>query len=166
MVACCMAMQTTLFAIPQDQLDALVADPDSIHTLDSDHTFGTYISVTLTYFLTLAESSGGPMSEVLGGTDSVECERLENAYFFVVPSARVAELLDPLLSVDTDALRAKVLEADLEEVMDGELYEELEMASLFEAEEVATEVVRELERLKLFYKKTAEANHGIVMYTT
>lgn len=157
-------MSHTLFPLSQDQIDALLKNPDTIGEIHSANSFDTYVCMTLNYFLA-GEEEQGLLSEVLGGCQSVECSRLECAYFCVVAASKVSSLANALSQIEMQNLKTRVLEADLEEIMDGEVYEELEMASLFTPEETANEVVEDLVKLQNFYAQAARDGLGIVMYT-
>lgn len=177
-----MPMSTTLLAVSPATLIGIEANPDSIHDVESKRTFDTYLWTTLPYFLTDGQGDGDdgdddadeaddrgeahPLSPVLDGVRSVSCARLENGAFYVVPAEDVAKLSTLLAAVDHAQIRRAVLEADLEEILDGEVWEELEQLDLSEAEEVAASVLVDLQSLTAFYAAASRAGLAIVGYTT
>ncbi len=177
-----MPMSTTLFGIAPEALAELEASPDTIDKLTSETMFDTYLWTTIPYFLSGGddeeaddegeedgEEEGGaahPLEPVLIGTRSVPCKRLENGAFHVVPAEVAKELATLLAEVDLAELEAAVLEAELEEIYDGEVWEELEMLDLTEPEEVAKAVVQDLMGLTAFYAAAAKKGLAVVLYTT
>jgi hypothetical protein len=177
-----MPMATTLFAVSAETLARLKAEPDAITALDSKDTYSTYLWVSIPYFLAWDEdeddededededeSEAGPLdqlADVLTGTDSVNCERLECGSFSVFEPSDVATLSAALAAVNLGAIKERVLNADLEEVFDGEVWEELEQQDLSDPEEVAKAVVDDIKRLKTFYAAVAKKKLGLVGYTT
>lgn len=176
-----MPMSTTLLAVSPATLLGLEANPDSIQELESKRTFDTYLWTTIPYFLTDGQDDGEdadeddedddrrgahPLSPVLDGVRSVSCARLENGAFYVVPAEDVAKLSTLLAAVDHAQIRRAVLEADLEEILDGEVWEELEQLDLSEPEEVAASLLVDLQSLTAFYAEASRAGLAIVGYTT
>ena len=96
----------------------------------------------------------------------MSCDRLECGSFYVFDPADVATLSTELASVKPGEIEKRVLEAELEEVLDGEVWEELEQQDLAEPEAVAKSVVDDLARLKKFYAQVAKNKLGLVGYTT
>lgn len=178
-----MPMSTTLFGIAPEALAELESSPDTIDKLTSETMFDTYLWTTIPYFLSGGEDdledeeededgdeeedgAGHPLEPVLIGTRSVPCKRLENGAFHVVPAEVARELATLLAEVDLAELEAAVLEAELEEIYDGEVWEELEMLDLTEPEEVAKAVVQDLMGLTAFYAAAAQKGLAVVLYTT
>lgn len=180
-----MPMSTTLFGITPEALAELETSPDTIEKLTSETMFDTYLWTTIPYFLSGgedeeedeedenededSEAEGGaahPLEPVLIGTRSVPCKRLENGAFHVVPAEVARELATLLAEVDLAELEAAVLEAELQEIYDGEVWEELEMLDLTEPEEVAKAVVQDLMGLTAFYAAAAQKGLAVVLYTT
>lgn len=173
-----MPMSTTLLAVSPATLRSLEASPNSIHEVESQRIFNTYLWTTIPYFLTDGQDDDGdedededregahPLSPVLDGVRSVSCARLENGAFYVVPAEDVAKLSTQLAAVDHAQIRRAVLEADLEEILDGEVWEELEQLDLSEPEEVAASLLVDLQSLTAFYAKASSAGLAIVGYTT
>lgn len=182
-----MPMSTTLFGITPEALAKLEAAPETIDQLRSKTMFDTYLWTTLPYFLTGGDDDeddededdeadegddedrdGGdhPLAPALIGTRAVACSRLENGAFHVVPAEVAKEVAMLLAEVNPAELEAAVLEADLEEVYDGEVWEELEMLDLTEPHEVAKAVVLDLAGLTAFYAAVAEQGLAVVLYTT
>ncbi len=158
-----MAMQTHLLAIADQALQAVRANPESFPSIESDLRCGTYLNMTLSYFLAGVDPM---LSEVVDGCDAIECSALECAYFHVLPAARVKELAIMLVALDKSELRESVLEADLEEIEDGEVWEEIELANLLDPDEVANEVEQDLEGLTDFYRRAAASSLAVVLYTS
>jgi hypothetical protein len=115
-----MAMSTTLFAVSAETLAHLKAQPDAIMELDSKDVFSTYLWTSIPYFLAADEyvgdgeeddgDDGDPeaLADILNGTDSVKCARLENGCFDVFePSSLNAELA----VVDLGEIEKRVLDA-------------------------------------------------------
>lgn len=171
-----MPMATTLFAVSAETLARLKAEPDAITELDSKDTYSTYLWVSIPYFLAWDEDeddedeseagASDPLADVLTGTDSVNCARLECGNFSVFEPSDVATLSAALATVNLGAIKQSVLDADLEEVFDGEVWEELEQQDLSDPEEVAKAVVDDIKRLKKFYAAVAKKKLGLVGYTT
>ena len=144
--------------------------------IDREASFSTYLFTTLPYFLTRGDREDDqgededddrhPLAPVLEGARSVACDRLENGAFFVVPETDVGVLSGLLAGVDRTALRDAVLGADLEDILDGEVWEELEQLNLSEPEEVAKGVLSDLEGLTELYAAAAREGRAIVLYTT
>jgi hypothetical protein len=107
-----------------------------------------------------------PLDAVLIGDRSVKCRRLENGAFHVITAPRVAELSALLAAVKPSEIKRRVLATDLEEALDGELFEELEQLDLTDPDEVAANVVRDLKGLVKFYAAAARQGLAIVLYTT
>lgn len=107
-----------------------------------------------------------PLAVVLTGDRAVKCKRLENGAFYTITPSRVAELSDLLAAVKPAAIKKLVLATDLEEALDGELYEELEQLDLTEPDAVAKQLLTDLKALVAFYASTAKQNLAIVGYTT
>ena len=173
-----MPMSTTLFAISAEKLAELKKKPDGIMKLDSKDTYNTYLWTSIPYFLAPGDyddegddeddddSSASELGSVLSGTDSVDCSRLENGSFYVFEPADVENLSTLLADVDVAEIKERVLEAELEEVCDGEVWEELEQQDLSEPKEVAKAVVEDLKRLRKFYADVAKKKLALVGYTT
>ncbi|HRC54508.1 MAG TPA: DUF1877 family protein [Kofleriaceae bacterium] len=106
------------------------------------------------------------LASVLTGTRSVSCSRLENGAFHVMPVGKVIELAALLAAVKPSQLKDAVLDAELEDVLDGEVWEELEQLDLQEPEEVAAQLVKDLKSLVTFYAFAAKQRLAIVSYTT
>ena len=106
------------------------------------------------------------LGAVLSGTDSVDCSRLENGSFYVFEPSDVASFSELLGDVDLGEIKQRVLEAELEEVCDGEVWEELEQQDLSENKEVAKAVVDDLKRLRKFYAEVASKKLALVGYTS
>jgi hypothetical protein len=172
-----MPMSTTLFAVSAEKLAELKKKPDGIMKLDSKDTFSTYLWTSIPYFLAPEdfddegddeddEDGGSELGSVLSGTDSVDCSRLENGSFYVFEPADVANFSTLLGDVDVAEIKQRVLDAELEEVCDGEVWEELEQQDLSEPKEVAKAVVEDLKRLKKFYADIAKKKLALVGYTS
>lgn len=179
-----MPMSTTLFGVTPETLSKLEAAPDTIDKLTSTTMFDTYLWTTIPYFLSGGDEAededededegdgddedvpAHPLEPVLIGTRSVPCKRLENGAFHVVPAEVVKELATLLAEVDLADIEAAVLEAELEEVYDGEVWEELEMLDLTEPEDVAKAVLKDLKGLTKFYAAAAKQGLAVVLYTT
>jgi hypothetical protein len=173
-----MPMSTTLFAVSADTIKNLKANPAAIVELDAKDQFSTYLWTTIPYFLTEGEGDedegdedegdedSHPLANVLTGTSSVDCNRLECGNFYVFDPDDVVTLSAELAAVKSVDIKNRVLEADLEEVLDGEVWEELEQQDLTEPEDVAKNVLDDIKRLKAFYVATAKNKFGIVGYTT
>jgi hypothetical protein len=106
-----------------------------------------------------------PLAPVLIGTRSVTCNRLENGAFHVVPVDVVQELASLLANVDVAGLTSAVLEADLEDIADGEVWEELEQLDLTEPKQVAKALLKDLKGLTAFYAAAAKDGSAVVLYT-
>lgn len=187
-----MAMSTTLFAVTSEKLESLEANPESIGTLDSKLSLSTYLWQSLPYFLSAEDEEeeeddeedededededeeeeeedddeANDLAAVLAGDDSVKCPSLENGAFYTISAERVAELSALLVAVKPSEIKKRVLGADLEEVHDGEVYEELEQLDLTEPDAAAAAIVKDLKALVKFYAETAKKGLGLVMYTS
>lgn len=175
-----MAMSTELFAVSTDVLARLKAAPETIAELDSKETFSTYLWTSIPYFLAEYLHDGDAESDddsddsddatslanVLSGTGFVNCARWESGGLYVFEPDDVASLSAELALVDLDEVKKRVLEADLEEVFDGEIWEELEQLDLSEPRAVASALMEDLERLKKFYADAARKKLALVGYTT
>jgi hypothetical protein len=184
-----MAMSTILFAVAQEVIDHLKSEPSTIMQLESKDVYSTYLWTTIPYFLNEADDEGDdeeddddddgddddggdddelshPLANVLSGTSSVECENLECGAFYVFDPSDVETLSKLLAAVKPSDIKKRILEAELEEVYDGEVWEELEQQDLSEPEEVAKEVLDDVKRLKAFYADAVKNKRGLVGYTT
>ena len=184
-----MAMSTTLFAVSPEVIDRLKSEPSTIMQLESKDVYSTYLWTTIPYFLNEADDEGDdeeddddddgddddggdddelshPLANVLSGTSSVECENLECGAFYVFDPSDVETLSKLLAAVKPSDIKKRILEAELEEGYDGEVWEELEQQDLSEPEEVAKEVLDNVKRLKAFYADAVKNKRGIVGYTT
>jgi Domain of unknown function (DUF1877) len=192
-----MPMSTTLFAVTDETLKALVAKPESIGKFESKATYDTYLWQSLPYFLAGGEDGeeaddeddaeenddededeepvaeeededeeAHALSVVLTGDRAVKCRSLENGAFYTLVPSRVAELSALLTAVKSNEIKKLVLKTDLEEALDGELYEELEQLDLTEPDDVAKRILTDLKALVAFYASAAKQNLAIVSYTT
>lgn len=176
-----MAMSTTLFAVAEEVIDRLKSEPSAILQLESKDVYSTYLWTTIPYFLNDADDEGDdegddddddddelshPLANVLSGTSSVECENLECGAFYVFDPSDVETLSKLLAAVKPSDIKKRILDAELEEVYDGEVWEELEQQDLSEPEEVAKEVLDDVKRLKAFYANAVKNKRGLVGYTT
>jgi hypothetical protein len=107
-----------------------------------------------------------PLAVVLIGDRAVKCKRLENGAFHTITPARVAELSALLSAVKPTAIKKLVLATDLEEALDGELYEELEQVELTEPDALVKQLLIDLKALVAFYASAARQSLAIVGYTT
>jgi hypothetical protein len=189
-----MPMSTTLFAVTDETLKQLVAKPDAIGDFESKETYDTHLWQSLPYFLTGGEDGEEgddgdedddededgeededgdddgddehPLSLVLLGDRAVKCKRLENGAFYTFVPSRVAELSTLLTAVKPAEIKKLVLATDLEEALDGELYEELEQVDLTEPDDLVKQLLTDLKGLVAFYASAAKQNLAIVSYTT
>lgn len=165
-----MAMATWLQMVTEDELRALKAAPTTINKLDKPggESFSTHYFCSISYFVT-GDAWGGdaeknPLAGMLFGFESIDCSTLENGNFGVVTPAQVALVIAKLEVIDLDTVKAKIDDADPDELEEDEV-EDFEL--LLEDDEPASEVlVDEIKRLTTFYKAAAENRRGIVMYTT
>jgi len=164
-----MAMATWLQMVSEAEIAALRANPPSINKLDKPaaESFRTYYFCSINYFVTGDAWGGGtddPVGGMLSGFASVECSTLENGSFNVVTPAQAAQVSQGLDKLDVDAIKAKVDDADPDEIEEAEV-DDFEI--LMEADEPAGEViVSEVQSLAKFYKDAANKQLGVVMYTT
>jgi hypothetical protein len=159
-------MCTYLQRVSAEQLARLAAKPTSIAKLDEPDTFATHYMATINYFLTGSAYPGrkrGPLALALMGLRNIPCPTLENGCFDVVPPERVAAISAALQAVDVAAVRAAVIEADLEELVEDEEIDELTDMSPKEAAAAIAEDVRELVE---FYAGVAKRGGGVEMYTS
>lgn len=184
-----MPMSTTLFAVTEETMKRLEAKPDSIGDFESKEKYDTYLWQSLPYFLTSGDDAEDgdddedeeeeeededdeddveehPLDAVLTGDRTVKCKQLENGAFYTLTASRVVELSALLAAVKPLEVKKRVLAADLEEALDGELYEELEQLDLTEPDAAAAQVVKDLKALVKFYDSAAKQKLGIVLYTT
>ena len=159
-------MCTYLQRVTAEQLARLVAKPESIARLDEPETFATHHMATINYFLTGSAYPGrkrGPLALALCGVRNVPCPVLENGSFDLVPPERVAAIAAALRSVDVEAVRSAVAEADLEALVEDEEIDELVDLS---AEEAADAIATDVQGLVEFYADVAKHGAGVVMYTS
>lgn len=183
-----MAMSMQLFAVSPEELEGLVKSPDTIMNLDSKLTYSTYLWQSIPYFLGEGEGEededededddredegdeeddegGHPLAAALHGDRSIKCKRLENGAFCIITAERVRELSKLLAEVKPSEIKERVFETDLEEALDGELWEELEQIDLTEPNEVAVQVVKDVKQLVKFYAEAAKAGLGIALYAS
>ncbi len=175
-------MSTQLFAVSAEVLARLEKTPDSIGELEAELSFETYLWQSIPYFLGEGEegdedeeddegededdSEAHPLAAVLNGDRAIKCLRLENGAFYVISPERVGELAALLAQVKPAEVKDRVLEAELEEALDGELFEELEQLDLTEPAALAAQLLKDLKRLVKFYADAARAGLGIALYTT
>jgi len=158
------AMVTRLLTLSAASLSGLMTSPDAVNRLSSPRPYSTHIGAAIAYFLGRPAGSER-LSQALEGSASIECTTLENGYFFVVPPEQVSELLGLLRRVDVARFRQSILDADLEDLLDGELSEEIELAGLYSSEEAAEEASSDLQKLIAFYAEAADEGLALVGYT-
>lgn len=159
-----MAMATYLQKVTADQIAALKSNPSSINDLNEDG-FTTYFPGLINYALTGTAWPAGdhPLDGVVYGNSSVETSTLENAAFGVVSPEEAVEMLASLKAVDIESKRGLIPEESFYEVIEEEELDELEVIAPSEIDET---LVGELEGLIQFYEEIAEAELGMVTYTT
>jgi hypothetical protein len=188
-------MPTKLFAVTEETLKRLVSNPDSIGEFESKETYETHLWQSLPYFLTGGEEEeeeeeeeedsedededeepqeavddddgedAHPLAVVLSGDRAVKCKRLENGAFHTITASRAAELSVLLAAVKPAAIKKLVLATELEEALDGELYEELEQLDLTDPDAAAARIVKDLKSLVAFYASVAKQDLAIVLTT-
>jgi len=161
-----MAMATWLQMVSEAEIAALRANPPSINKLDKPaaDSFRTHYFCSINYFVTGEAFGGDPVRGMLTGLEAVDCKTLENGSFGVVTPAQATGLAQQLEKLDLDAIKAKVDDADPDEIEEAEV-DDFEI--LMEADEPAGEViVSEVQSLAKFYKDAAKQQLGVVMYTT